>query len=210
MHNLYITVREHPGKIPLDNIIPDTWAGVNLRKESQDIYPYERDSIQYYWITKIIDDFDIVYDDDASGEIADVIGINENETFIDVHMYHLKFAIEGIVSNQIENFYQVTGQAQKSLSWKHRSGREFFNHLLRRMKKTMNGNTCSRLLKGETADLERLLSQAKWDKELRFHIYIVQPGFNKSSASDDILLLLGVTYHYLATVGNVELIVYSS
>jgi hypothetical protein len=209
-HNLYITVREHPGKIPLDNIVRDTWPGVNLSKESQDVFPYERDSIQYYWISKIIDDFDIVYDDDASGEIADVIGINEHEKFIDIHLYHLKFAIGGTVSNQIDNFYQVSGQAQKSLVWKHRGGREFFNHLLRRITKTMSGNTCSRLIKGTNEDLERLLSEAKWDKELRFNIYIVQPDFRKSTASEDILLLLGVTYHYLATVGNVNLKVHSS
>ena len=76
--------------------------------------------------------------------------------------------------------------------------------------KTKNGNTCSRLIKGTEEELESLLNAAKWTKEMRFHIYIVQPSLEKANASDDILLLLGNTYHYLHTVGNVELKVYTS
>jgi len=210
MQNQYVPLKEHPGRIPLDNIIIDTWQGVNLRKESQGIAPYERDSIQYYFIANIIDDYEIVYDDDASGEIADIIGINSERTYIDIHLYHLKFAIRGEIGNNIDNFYQVCGQAQKSLNWKYRKGREFFNHLLRRIDKTKNGQTCSRLVKGTVEDLEKLLIAAKWEKELRFHIYIAQPSLQKENASDDILLLLGATYHYLDTVGNVSLKVYTS
>lgn len=43
-----------------------------------------------------------------------------------------------------------------------------------------------------------------------FHIYIVQPGFRKQNASDEIRLILGNTYHYLHTVGNVELKIFCS
>lgn len=174
------------------------------------IAPYETDSIQYHFINKIRDDFEIIYDDDGSGEIADVIGINDEDSRIDIHLFHLKYAKNGRTGNDIGDFYEVCGQAQKSLNWKYRNGKDFFNHLLRRVTKTKKGITCSRIIKGNEDDLELLLNAAKWTKEMKFHIYIVQPSLVKGEGSNDIMLLLGNTHHYLHTVGNVELIVYSS
>ena len=208
--NLYVKLKAQPDQIPKDKIIVSDWNEVNLRKESQDIAPYIQDSIQYNFIKKIENDFQIIYDDDGKGEIADIIGINVSNTNIDIHLYHLKYAKKGIVNNDIENFYQVCGQAQKSLKWKHRKGHEFFSHLFKRMDKTLNGNSSSRLIKGTEEELDNLLNEAKWSKEMTFHIYIVQPSLSKTNASDDILLLLGSVYHYLSAVGNIELKVYSS
>lgn len=208
--NLYVKLKVQPDVISDELIIADNWTGVDIRKESQDIAPYIQDSIQYYFIEKIKDDFQIIYDDDGKGEIADIIGINDSDTIIDIHLYHLKYAKNGLVSNDIDNFYQVCGQAEKSLKWKHKEGREFFNHLFKRKTKTLGGNTCSRIIKGTENDLENLLNQAKWTKAMRFHIYIVQPSLSKANPSNDILLLLGNVQHYLATVGNIELKVYCS
>ncbi len=210
LQNLYVKLKVLPDLIPLDSIIPDDWNGVNLARESQDIDPFIQDSIQYYFINKIRDDFQIIYDDDGKGEIADIIGINDANDVIDIHLYHLKYAADGAVNNSIDNFYQVCGQAQKSLKWKHREGREFFNHLFKRRTKTLNGTSCSRIIKGTEDDLENLSNQAKYTKPMNFHIYIVQPSLSKANASNDILLILGNVHHYLATVGNIELKVYSS
>lgn len=208
--NHYVRLKVQPDLIPLEKIIINNWSGVNLARESQDVAPYIQDSIQYNFIKQIESNFQIIYDDDGKGEIADIIGINASSTKIDIHLYHLKYAKNGAVGNDIDNFYQVCGQAQKSLKWKHRDGRDFFNHLFKRMNKTLKGKTSSRLIKGEESELDNLLNEAKWNKEMSFHIYIVQPSLSKSNASNDILLLLGSVYHYLATVGNVELKVYSS
>ncbi len=208
--NLFVKLKIQPDVFSDELIITDNWTGVNISKESQDIAPYIQESIQYYFIEKIKDDFQIIYDDDGKGEIADIIGINDSDTVIDIHLYHLKYAKNGVVSNDIDNFYQVCGQAEKSLKWKHKDGREFFNHLFKRKTKTLGGNSCSRIVKGTEDDLENLLKQAKWTKAMRFHIYIVQPSLSKANPSNDILLLLGNVQHYLATVGNIELKVYSS
>ena len=208
--NLFVKLKSQPNAISINSIISHNWLGVNIEKESQDIAPYIQDSIQYHFIESIKNDFQIVYDDDGKGEIADIIGINDSETVIDIHLYHLKYAKNGRVSNDIDNFYQVCGQALKSLKWKHKEGKEFFNHLFKRKAKTLNGVTCSRIIKGTEDDIEDLLEQAKWTKAMRFHIYIVQPSLSKANASNDILLLLGNVQHYLATVGNVELKVFSS
>lgn len=208
--NHFVKLKVQPDVISDDLIIADNWTNVDISKESQDIAPYIQDSIQFYFIEKIKDDFQIIYDDDGKGEIADIIGINDSDTEIDIHLYHLKYAKNGAVSNDIDNFYQVCGQAEKSLKWKHKDGREFFSHLFKRKTKTLGGNTCSRIVKGTEDDLENLLNQAKWTKAMSFHIYIVQPSLSKANPSNDILLLLGNVQHYLSTVGNIELKVYSS
>jgi superfamily II DNA or RNA helicase len=210
MQNQYVKPRERADVISLDRLISQQWIGVALDKESQGIAPYIQDSIQFNFINQIRDEYELIYDDDGSGEIADIIGINNAAEHIDIHLYHLKYAKGGAVSNNIENFYQVCGQAQKSLNWKYRAGREFFEHLFRRKEKTKNNTACSRLIKGTEDELEYLLNAAKWTKEMRFHIYIVQPGLAKANATQSILLLLGSTAHYLHTVGNVDLKVYTS
>jgi superfamily II DNA or RNA helicase len=212
LQNLYVRLKKTPGLIPSDCIISDGWIGVNKGRESQYIAPYVQDSIQYYFINKIKDDFQIIYDDDGRGEIADIIGINDTDELIDIHLFHLKYAKKGEVNNQIENFYEVCGQAQKSLKWKHKEGRDFFNRLLKRKTKKRKGATCSRIIegKGTEEDLENLLNEAKYKKPMNFHIYIVQPSLSKANPSQDILQLLGNVHHYLATVGNVELKVYTS
>lgn len=208
--NHYVKLKVVPDVIPLENIFTDAWTGVNLGRESQDIAPYIHDSIQYYFIEKIRNEFQIIYDDDGKGEMADIIGINDSATAIDIHLFHLKYASGGEVNNSIDNFYQVCGQAQKSIKWKHKEGKEFFNHLFRRKTKTLAGATCSRIVKGTEEDLENLAGQAKFTKPMTFHIHIVQPSLSKANPSTDILLLLGNVYHYLSTVGNIELKVYCS
>jgi hypothetical protein len=155
-------------------------------------------------------DFDIIYDDDYSGEIADVIAIKQFQDKIVVKMYHLKFALDGKVSNQIKNFYEVCGQAQKSIHWKHKHGKEFINHLLRRQTKTKGAATCSRLEKGASADLVKLLNVAKNEIPVEFEIFIVQPGLSKASASADILTLLGVTETYIKEFADIDLKVIAS
>src|SRR5690606_28220379 len=97
--NLYVKLKNQPDLFPLDSIIPDDWLGVDIGKESQDIAPYIQDSIQYYFIEKIKNDFQIIYDDDGKGEIADIVGINDTGDVIDIHLYHLKYALKGKVSN---------------------------------------------------------------------------------------------------------------
>jgi len=208
--NNYVVPKERVEGISLDNIIAHDWTGVSINKEAQGVTPYETDSIQYHFIDFIRNDFQLIYDDDGSGEIADIIGINNGDKTIDIHLFHLKYAKNGRTGNDIGNFYEVCGQAQKSLNWKYRKGKDFFDHLLRRKIKSKNGITCNRIIKGTETDLELMLTAAKWTKEMKFHVYIVQPSLVKGNGSESIMLLLGSTHHYLNTVGNVDLKVYSS
>ena len=209
--NEYVELKQSIGIFPKEKLIAWDWTGTELNKEAQGVIPKNRDSIQYRVIQYLLqEDFDIIYDDDYSGEIADVVAIKQEQEKINVRMYHLKFAIDGVVSNQIKNFYEVCGQAQKSIHWKHKSGKEFINHLLRREPKSKNGLSCSRLEKGTKNDLVRLLTILKNEIPVQFEIYIVQPGLSKASASNDILTLLGVTATFMKEFADMNLEVISN
>lgn len=208
--NNLVIPKESVEEFPLENITALDWSNTSIEKEAQGIKPYITESIQYQFINHIKKDFKIVYDGDGPGEIADVIGINDGDNKIDIHLFHLKYAKKGRTGNDIGNFYEVCGQAQKSLNWKYRKGKDFFDNLLRKKIKTKKGASCSRIIKGTEDDLELLLNAAKWTKEMKFHIYIVQPSLVKGKGSRSIMSLLSNTHHYLQTIGNVELKLYSS
>ncbi len=204
--NEYVQLKQIINVYPKDNILVWNWQGVSLEKESQHVSPKITDSIQYKVIEELKkDNYDIIYDDDYSGEIADVVTLKLHPDKLSVGLYHLKFAIDGKVTEQVKNLYEVCGQAQKSVHWKHKEGTEFINHLLRRETKNRNGQTCSRLEVGTKKDLEKLLSIAKKEIPMEYEIYIVQPGFSKATATNEILTLLGVTENYLKEVAGINL-----
>ena len=181
---------------------------MNLSKESQGVRPHlKTDSIQYNVIQTLVrQDYDIVYDDDNAGEIADVITLKLVENEIHVELYHLKFAHEGKITSQIINFYEVCGQAQKSANWKYKEPEEMLNHLLRReVKKNNNGDECSRIYKGTHDKLVELMKLAKRKLPVKYSVFIVQPGVSKDTASDEILSLLGVTDSFLKDCTGIEL-----
>lgn len=196
---------------PRDQIIVWNWENINIRKESENFDEIRIDSIQYNCFQRLFLDnsYEILYNDDNSGEIADIITIKNLENEIKVEFYHLKFALNGVVSNEIKNLYEVCGQAQKSLIWKYKDGYKFINQLIKReVLKGKAGQT--RLKKGTLDDLDKLLQIAKVTKPVSYDIYIVQPGFSKQNASDAILYQLGVTANHLKKQGNINLKVISS
>ena len=202
----YTQLKQQIIPYPIDQLISWDWTNVSIQKEAQRVDPKITDSIQYNVIRRLEkEDFDLIYDDDGSGEIADIVAIKENKNDMKINLYHLKYASNGEVNNDIQNFYEVCGQAQKSIHWKHKKGYELFEHLLRREPKKRSGKECSRIEKGSYADLERFSLLARHQKPIEFEIYIVQPSLSKLKPSIDILTLLGVTQNYLKEVGNIDL-----
>jgi superfamily II DNA or RNA helicase len=206
-----VRVNEAVKPINPNALIGLDWSGVNLNNESQHVIPYEKDSIQYFFSQKIKNDFDVLYDDDGSGEIADLIGLKDEDKAIHIHLFHLKYAHEGKISNLISNFYEVCGQAQKSLKWNDREkSRVLFTRLFAREQKKYGDRKCSRILKGSKEDLERMSTQINWKKDLVMHISIVQPSLSLNNPSKDILNLLGAVSSYIKDVSNIDLKIYCS
>ena len=209
--NIHTQLNQDVYDFDKNEIISWDWTGINLRNESQDVNPKIKDSIQFKVIEQLkISDYDIIYDDDYSGEIADVITIKRTADKIAVELYHLKYAHQGVVSGRIDNLYEVCGQAQKSEHWKHKDSKEFFDHLLRRETKTKNSQQCSRLEKGTVEELVLLQAMAKRKLPVEFIVFIVQPGLSKDKISKEQLTLLAVTENFLHEKSLIELKVIGS
>lgn len=193
---------------PIEELIDYDWQGVTLSTESMD-WPHKHDSIQYYMWQRINDQYELVFDDDGSGEVADIVGVNHDESNIYVDLYHLKFAHDARTSQRIDNFYEVCGQAQKSLKWKNVE-MNLFHRLIYRATHTAKGE--NRILKGSMELMQQLSQEAAISKRVRVNLHIVQPGFSKAdaAASPDILQLLGVVKNYAFEVCNADLKVYCS
>jgi superfamily II DNA or RNA helicase len=209
--NNYVELKHLIPDYPKENIIGRTWDGVNLSKEAQRIDPKEKDSIQYRVIQDLIEgDYDLIYDDDYSGEIADVIAVKQFEKYINIQLYHLKFAKEGKVTRRIDDLYEVCGQAMKSVNWKFKESREFFEHLLRRETKKRQGKSCSRIELGSKEKISYLKEIARKQYPVEFEIFIVQPGLSSTNPSKEQLSILGVTNSYLKGKANINLTVIGS
>ena len=116
----------------------------------------------------------------------------------------MKYAKGGKVTGQIENLYQVCGQAQKSIRWKYVGGNKVFQHILKRDEQKKSKGKSSSLLKGNTSEIIKLREEASNKKELRYHIVIVQPGMSKSKCSSEMRILLGNTVQVLHEMVNID------
>ena len=171
------------------------WAGVDIQKESQGI-TRESDSIQRRVIEQLNQrSFDIIFDDDDSGEAADVVTIRDTDTAIEIEFYHCKFSGKPKVGHRIKDLYEVCGQAQKSIRWMEKPY-DLFTHLLRREPRQRGGRERSRIEKGSLEDLRRLREKSR---RVRVHlsVFIVQPGVSKAEITQSQLELLAVTENYL-------------
>lgn len=189
-----------------DEIDVFDWNGIDLNVESQSFNPKKVNSIQYRVIEILkTKNYDIIFDDDSSGEIADVVTLKVGEDKIAVELFHLKYAIGGSSSRQIKNLYEVCGQAQKSVNWKFKKGKEFLEHFLRREAIRKQKQLDSRFELGDEQKLIEILDLVNNRVPLEFDIYIVQPGISKQNISSEQLSLLGVTETYLMERAAIKL-----
>ena len=180
---------------PSEKILGWDWTGINMRKESQGIAK-EPDSIQYRVIQELMnDDYDVVFNDDGSGEAADVIAIRVEERSIAVKFYHCKFSKEDKPGKRIEDLYAVCGQAQKSVHWMEKPT-ELFTHMLRREPKSEKGRRVSRFEKGNRKDLSKIKEMSR-TLPINLMVFIVQPGLSKKEVTLAQRELLSVTENYL-------------
>lgn len=171
------------------------WQGVDIRKESQGL-DFDNSSIQFKLIDYLISqDYDIIFDDDGSGEIGDVIAIKDNENSIEVEIYHCKYSSESKPGGRVKDLYEVCGQAQKCVSWLERV-EDMFSHMQRRDVIRLANQNPSRFMKGNL-ELVSTLQTKILRCPVKVSIIIVQPGLSVAAISDSQLNLLSVTENYL-------------
>lgn len=182
------------------------WSGVDLKKESQKSEK-RADSIQRRTLDTILapafdPQFEIIFDDDDSGEAADIVCMRVTGNRLVVHFYHCKYSKEASPGARVDDLYAVCGQAQRSVYWRGRVD-ELLLHLrhrddMRRKRAEKAGKAF--VTRFERGDIKTLQAISRKLPLLRpeFRIFVVQPGISVAKADMAQLELLGVTEAYLA------------
>ncbi len=194
-NNLYIDINEF--NVPVYNkesIIVYDWSKVDITVESQ-TEKRLTNSIQYNVIEKLKEEkYDIVFDDDSKGEIADIVAIKNTDDNILIQFYHCKYSHGKKPGKRLEDLYEVCGQAQRSVYWKMKF-EKMFDRMLQRDRNYMNNYGLSRFIVGN-AELLKVYKNKLKVYDTKLEIYIVQPGISKKNISNEMLKLLGTTQNW--------------
>lgn len=191
-----------------EKIISYNWDGIDITKESQKKAKRE-DSIQYRVLEQLKEksEYNIIFDDDDANEASDIIAIkgyeSEHNKLI-FELYHCKFSSKEEPGGRLKDLYEVCGQAQRSYHWRH-NAIELLNHMNRRNSSRIGKGNPSRFEKGGDDELfiiQNMLLSNYCD--IKFNIYVVQPGIEKKKLSEntELLSLLGATDLLLKRTGN--------
>lgn len=185
------------------------WSGINLRKESQGA-DRDVDSIQARSLEHLLTlaDWDLIIDDDGTGEIADLIALRAVGDELFVQLWHCKFSSADEPGARLADLYEVCGQAQKSVRWK-RSVDYMLRHLVRREKRRMERFGRTGIMKGDANKLLELQDKVRLVRPT-FAVAIAQPGLSKARISAQQLELLASTEVYLQETALARLSVYCS
>lgn len=194
-----------------NRIIAFNWKGVDLRKETQGPEK-DRSSIQHRMISRIVaGDFgpwDIVFDGDGKGEVADIVALRREGDDVVVSLWHCKYSGGEDAGARIDDLYEVCGQAQKSVHWRE-DPRRMLKHLLHQEDARLKVSSSSRVERGNRSDIQRL-SLAVRQVSFKYEVYIVQPGLSKAKAAPAFLDVLGATELFLRETYSMPLTVLAS
>ncbi|WP_462180465.1 DEAD/DEAH box helicase [Pseudoalteromonas gelatinilytica] len=183
------------------------WVGVDISVESQTTAKLIH-SIQYHTIQKLKGSYDLVFDDDGAGEVADIVAIKNNgDKELVIDLFHCKYCSKknGVASPgaRVDDVYQVAGQAEKSVKW-FGDKEKLILRLMDRERARLNQGKASRIDKGKYEDLIHFAKVARYSS-FKLGIAIVQPAISKTQVSGDQLSVLGATAAYIDEVSGVKL-----
>lgn len=212
--NLKTVIKPKSGiDLPLDSLFAINWGilGVNIKCESQG-RERKTDSIQYATIHNIVDQTsDIIFDDDGSGEIADVVSVKidiEHRKVV-FHLYHCKYSHGEHAGARVSDLYEVCGQAEKSIMWND-NVLEIVQRMIERENIRQRNYTETRFEKGDLQTLYMLKSMVKSGFDTEFEISIVQPGVSISEITNSMKQIILATDAYLKDTFGIHLTCYFS
>jgi len=185
------------------------WSGIDIQVESLG-KDNKTNSIQYKIAQLFKDEYEIIFNDDASGEAADIVALRqESKDSYKLHLIHCKFSSKPKPGSRINDFYALCGQAQKCIRWKH-NGMEYLTNHIKKREEAWQKDKNTRFIKGNMRDLNKLKKFSRFATNFIFEVSIVQPGLSKKAISDDIIQLLGSTEDYLLKTSGATFNVYCS
>ncbi|MFZ4846742.1 DEAD/DEAH box helicase [Enterococcus casseliflavus] len=212
--NLKVVVKQKRElSLPSESLIQINWSeyNTNIKKESQG-RDRKIDSIQYATIHNIVDqNSTIIFDDDNSGEIADIVSIkaDKENRKLDIVFYHCKFSKEETPGARIADLYEVCGQAEKSIMW---NGNilDMVKRMVFRENERKRKYNDTRIEQGDIELLYAIEKMVKAGFETDLKVAIVQPGVSISKMSSEMNQLLLATDSYLKDTYELRLICYFS
>jgi superfamily II DNA or RNA helicase len=190
-------------------LTPLDWAGTDLKVESQ-TKDKLRESVQYRAIAELkTENWDVILDDDGSGEIADIVAMRIDPEGLLIRLVHCKYSHGKAPGTRIADLYEVCGQAQKSIMWRRSDLRPFFRTLNDRARKKHQREGVSPFEVGDVRKLYEIGDKAIVLRR-RMEIVIAQPGLSAVNATRQQLDLLASTQAYLKTTINAPLAVWCS
>ncbi|MGJ1205807.1 DEAD/DEAH box helicase [Sphingobacterium lactis] len=196
---------------PQTLVLPDEsfeiwdWVGVDIKKESIWKENIRRtDSIQGKVAEAFVNGgYQMVFDDDAPGEAADIVAMKEETDHILLSLVHCKFSGGTDAGERVKDAVEVCSQAVRSTKWKWKF-KDLCVHLLGREKRLANALRPTRFIVGSTADINKF-SQASRFKEVRMQIIIVQPGISERNKSTDQISVLASAHSFLKETVGIDL-----
>lgn len=184
---------------------PWPWAGVDFQKESLWKDGVERpDSIQGYVARNYVDaGFDIVFDDDASGEAADLLCLKEEDDHIRLAFVHCKFAGGQSAGARVQDVVEVCSQAVRCTKWNGRFP-HLCHHIKNRNETLASYGRPNRYIVGAPRDLTRL-QKLNRVKTVRPEILVAQPGLSKVNRTTEQTAVIAAAATYLKETIGVDI-----
>ncbi len=202
-NHFHVKIPNNVGVFNQDKLSVLDWSGINIQKESMG-YKMEKDTVQFKILSQIESSYDIIINDDGSGEAADLVAIkllDNNE--IALHLYHCKYSSESIPGKRVTDLYEVCGQAQRCIRWKHLGLARLYLHIKNREQLSAKKGQ-SRFIKGSISQFADFKNMAR-TMPVKFYVTIVQPGVSSSSITEEMLKLLGTTELFIKKTTQADL-----
>jgi superfamily II DNA or RNA helicase len=194
-------------QVPKERLKALDWTNVDLTKESMFKSGVRRqNTIQEYMMKHLANrGAKIVFNDDNSGESADIVAVFTELDKVRFELVHCKYS-KPKVGDRLSDLYEVCGQAIVSLRYKWKP-EELLRHMLRR-----NGSGVlkgKRFYHGGEAEISEISKALKYS-EVEFEFAIAQPGVRISTLPDDHKNFLGSIYSTIAEMTETSLLCYFS
>lgn len=201
--NLLVKITTTPPTFDTNRIQVWNWNGTDIHKESQGINR-DKQSIQYRVIHNLMstNQFSVIFDDDAAGEIADVVSIMEGRDKVSIQFYHCKYAHGDNPGARVADLYEVCGQAEKSIKWCQEPSAIIDRLMKRESSRVQSGGT--RFEVGSLRKIREIKNKMRVFPT-SIEIFIVQPGIDSAALTDDMLRILSGTASYLMDTYSINL-----
>ena len=204
--NLVVKPNDVPDLVfPQERLEAWDWTGTNIEEESIWDGEVQRDlSIQGRVAEHYQEgDYDVIFDDDASGEAADLVCLKEEDDHIRLALVHCKFTKGDAGGKRIEDVVAVCSQAVRSARWKWRF-KDLCRHVIGREKRLAKDYRPSRFLRGGVREVNRIVKANRF-KDVRAEIVMVQPGLSRGKCTTDQSAVLAAASAFLKETVAVDL-----